>query len=330
MKTTKIQNRSTKNDEVIAALPLACSDEKAAVEFMEQQRWGAHPACPQCGDMNVYQMMDSKEPTNRQANYRWRCRGCKAQYSVRTGTVYEESRIPLKHWCFAFWRASTSKKGVSALEIHRQTGLSYKSSLFLLHRIRYAMADMPAMQMGGSGKIVEADETYFGTETGKPKKQRGRRGGAAHNAMNKIVALVERGGGVRSFHVADVRSENLKAVLMAQIDKESHVMTDSSPRYNLVKREKPFANYDQINHSKGEYVRGEVTTNHVEGYFNILKRGLHGIYHNVSSHHLHRYLSEFDFRYTNRHLDDGERTTLAIRKANGKRLMYKEPVKKAH
>jgi transposase-like protein len=329
MKKTKIQNRSTKNDEVIAALPLACHDEKAAVEFMEQQRWGAHSCCPHCGDMNVYQMMDSKDPTKRQANYRWRCRGCKAQYSVRTGTVYEESRIPLKHWCFAFWRASTSKKGVSALEIHRQTGLSYKSSLFLLHRIRYAMADTPAI-MGGLGKIVEADETYFGTEEGKDKRERSRRGGAAHNAMNKIVALVERNGGVRSMHVADVTSNNLKAMLVANIAKDTHVMTDSSPRYNLLKRESPFAKYDQVNHSKGEYVRGIASTNTVESYFSILKRGLNGIYHNVSSHHLHRYLSEFDFRYCNRHLDDGERTTLAIRKANGKRLMYKEPVKKAN
>jgi len=136
---TKVQNRSTKGDTTLQALPKACSDEKAAVEFMELQRWGDFPACPCCGSVDVYQMKDSKTGA-RQVNYRWRCKDCKKQYTVRTGTVFEESRIELRHWCFAFWRASTSKKAVSALEIHRQTGLSYKSSLFMLHRIRFAMA----------------------------------------------------------------------------------------------------------------------------------------------------------------------------------------------
>ena len=128
MKTKRplVQNQSTKNDPIISALPHACRDEKAAVEFMEKQRWGDHPACPHCGDLDVYQMKDSKTG-ERQANYRWRCHGCKEQFTVRIGTVFEESRIPLMHWCFAFWRASTSKKGVSALEIHRQTGVTYKS-----------------------------------------------------------------------------------------------------------------------------------------------------------------------------------------------------------
>ena len=319
---SKVQNRSTKDDEIVAAIPAACADEKTASEFMEKQRWGEHPACPRCGDLDVYQMMNSKEPTKRQANFRWRCHGCKQQFSVRVGTIFEDSRIPLRHWCYAFWRAATSKKGVSALEIKRHTALSYKSSLFLLHRIRYAMQDAPVAQIGGHGKIVEADETYFGTE---PGKKRGKAGGAL-TTMNKIVSLVERKGNVRSFHVADVRGENLKQVLTEQIAKDTHVMTDSSPRYNLLKREQPFAKHSQVNHSKGEYVRGIAHTNTVEGYFSILKRGLNGIYHNVSHAHLHRYLAEFDFRYTNRELSDGERTALAIRSANGKRLMYKTPV----
>jgi transposase-like protein len=137
-KPTLVQNQSTKNAPIISALPNACRDEKAAVEFMEKQRWGAHPACPHCGDLDVYRMKDSKTG-ERQANYRWRCHGCKEQFTVRIGTVFEESRIELRHWCFAFWRASTSKKGVSALEIHRQTGVSYKSALFMMHRIRFAM-----------------------------------------------------------------------------------------------------------------------------------------------------------------------------------------------
>jgi transposase-like protein len=321
----KVQNLSTKGDPVIEALPLACQDEKAAVEFMEKQRWGDKPFCPLCGGIQPYQMHDSKTG-ERQANFRWRCHDCKGQYTVRKGTVLEDSAIPLRHWAFAFWRAATSKKGVSALEIHRQTGLSYKSSLFLLHRIRYAMADTPFEPIGGKGKTVEADETYFGTEKGKSRK--GTRGGDTLKAMNKIVSLVERNGAVRSFHVPDVTGKNLKAILQSEIAKGSKVYTDASPRYNQLKRDHGFAWYGQVNHSIGEYVRGDAHTNTVEGYFSVLKRGLTGIYHNVSTAHLHRYLAEFDFRYTNRELSDGERTTLAIKQAEGKRLRYSEPAQR--
>jgi hypothetical protein len=330
MRKTKVQNQSTKNDVTIAQIPAACAEELAAVEFLEKQRWGNHPACPRCGDMDVYKMMDSNDPQKRQAGFRWRCRGCAAhghknQFTIRIGTVFEDSRIDLRHWCYAFWRAATSKKGVSALEIKRQTGLSYKSALFLLHRIRYAMEDAPADKLGGEGKIVEADETYFGTE---PGKKRGKAGGAL-KTMNKIVTLVERGGSIRSMHVPDVTSKNLKDVLERHVAPNTHVMTDSSPRYNLLKRTNPFAKYSQVNHSKGEYARGIVSTNTVEGYFSILKRGLNGIYHNVSHAHLHRYLAEFDFRWTNRELSDGARTVLAIKRSQGKRLMYSQPAAKA-
>ncbi|MGQ0523584.1 MAG: IS1595 family transposase, partial [Betaproteobacteria bacterium] len=155
-------------------------------------------------------------------------------------------------------------------------------------------------------------------------------GGAAMKTMNKIVALVERGGGVRSMHVADVTSSNLKEIMMTNVHKDAHLMTDSSNRYNMLKRENHFAKYDQVNHNRKEYVRGIVSTNTVEGYFSLLKRGLNGIHHNVSGFHLHRYLAHYDFLYTNRHLEDGERVCLAIRKANGKRLMYKQPVKRAN
>jgi transposase-like protein len=320
-----VQNQSTKGDPILTALPLACSDEKAAVEFMEKLRWGDHPACVSCGSLSVYRMKD-RHTGERQKNFRWRCNDCKVQYTVRKGTVFEDSPIPLRHWCFAFWRAATSKKGVSALEIHRQTGICYKSSLFMLHRIRYAMADTPFAPLGGQGKVVEADETYFGTERGQSRA--GKRGGAAHPAMNKIVSLLERKGRVRSFHVASVTGENLKAVLERHIDKASYVVTDASPRYNLLKRTHPFAKYEQVNHSAGEYVRGLATTNTVESYFSVLKRGLHGIYHNVSTEHLHRYLAEFDFRYTNRELSDGERTALAIKRSEGKRLLYRQPVQR--
>jgi transposase-like protein len=162
-----VQNESTKNDPVITELPAACADERLAVEFMEQQRWGDKPYCPRCGDHAVYQMKDSKTG-ERQADFRWRCHGCKQQFTVRIGTVFEDSRAPLRHWCYAFFRAATSKKGVSALELHRQTGLSYKTCLFMLHRIRCAMDAQDIEPMNGT---VEIDEVYIG---GKPRKVHGK------------------------------------------------------------------------------------------------------------------------------------------------------------
>jgi transposase-like protein len=313
----KVQNQSTKGDTVIAALPFACQDEKAAVEFIEKQRWGDKPFCPLCGVFNVYQMKDSKTG-ERQANFRWRCHDCKGQFTVRKGTVLEDSAIPLKHWCFGFWRAATSKKGVSALEIHRQTGLSYKSSLFLLHRIRYAMAGTQFDPMGGEGKYIEADETYIGRKPGANKRR-----GYGHK--NAVVSLVERGGGVRSFHVPNVTAKTIKDVLLAQVSPASQLMTDQAKQYIKVGRQ--FVRHEWVNHVQDEWARGDAHTNTVEGFFSLLKRGLNGIYHNVSAAHLHRYLAEFDFRYTNRELSDGQRTSLAIRQAEGKRLLYTEPLK---
>src|SRR6266513_1416383 len=147
--------------QVVAELPRACSDELAAVEFLERQRWGDSPACPRCGATDVYQMKGRDGERN--TRFLWACRDCGDQYTVRIGTVFEDSRIPLRHWCYAFWAACASKKGVSALQIKRQTGVSYKSALFMMHRIRWAMAEAPTGPLGG---IVEADETYVG---GKPR-----------------------------------------------------------------------------------------------------------------------------------------------------------------
>lgn len=313
-----IQNQSTKDDEITQKLPLACMDEGAAVEFMEHQRWHSSPACPLCGSIGVYQMKDSKTG-KRQANFRWRCKDCKGQYTVRKGTVLEDSPISLRHWCYAFWRAATSKKGVSALEIHRQTGICYKSSLFMLQRIRFAMSDDSTEQLGQQGKQVEADETYFGNKEGQPKMR-----GVGHK--HAIFALVERQGAVRSFHIPKVTAKTLGSILQKHVAKSAELMTDEAAVYD--KAGKRFARHGTVNHSSGEYVRGDITTNTIEGYFSILKRGLHGIYHNVSEQHLHRYLSEFDFRYTHRHLTDGQRVALAIKNADGKRLMYRTPMGK--
>jgi transposase-like protein len=312
----KVQNRSTKNDPTLEAIPLACADEKAAVEFMEKQRWGSHPACPRCGSMNVYQMRDSKTG-ERQADYRWRCREKHSlqQFTVRTGTVFEDSRAGLRHWCFAFWRASTSKKGVSALEIHRQTGLSYKSALFMLHRIRFAMADSVVGPLGGE---VEVDETYVG---GKPRyKGVSKRGRGTKKRC--VLAMVERGGRVKTRPIANVTGKTLKAAIREDVHPDSRIITDENSAYTGIGAE--FAGGHQtVCHSAREYVRGDVHSNTIEGFFSIVKRGINGIYHAVSKEHLHRYMAEFEFRYNNRNLEDGERTTAAIQAAEGKRLTYR-------
>lgn len=283
---------------------------------MERQRWGDHPACPRCGDLDVYQMRDSKTG-ERQANFRWRCHGCKDQFTVRIGTVFEESRIPLKHWCFAFWRSASSKKGVSALEIHRQTGVSYKSALFMLHRIRFAMEDEDTGHLQG---VVEVDELFVG---GRPRR--------IHNSRKSIkkdkaivVGLLERGGRVRPKVVADVTGATLKAVIAENVDKSSHIMTDDWAGYRGLRN--AGWTHDTVCHSMFEYARGDVTTNRIEGFFGLVRRSLDGIYHSVSKKHLHRYLGEFTFRYDNRALSDGQRTVLAIKKAQGKRLTYSEQI----
>ena len=311
----KVQNQSTEDDTPIQELPLACADEGIAVEFMERHRWGEHPGCPRCGDMDVY-MMKSRQG-KREKHFRWRCRGCKKQFSVRTGTVFEDSRIPLRHWCFAFWRASTSKKGVSALEIHRQTGLSYKSCLFLLHRIRFAMAPTDGNPLTGT---VEVDETYVG---GKARKVKDRKEAWENKAP--VVAMVQRDGEVRAFHVPDVTGKTLKNAIRENVDRRARIITDEARQYQGIGAEFE-GGHETVKHSAKEYVRGDVSTNTVEGYFSIVKRGINGIYHSVSKKHLHRYLAEYEFRYNGRRLSDGERTVAAILASEGKRLWYREPI----
>jgi transposase-like protein len=308
----KVQNQSTKGDLPIQDLPAACSDELTAVEFMEKHRWGEHPGCPHCGDMNVYKM--TGKDGGREKHYRWRCRGCKQQFSVRTGTVFEDSRIPMRHWCFGFWRAATSKKGVSALEIKRQTALSYKSALFMLHRIRFAMAPADGNPLTGT---VEVDETYVG---GKAP-----RGTAKYNNKSPVLAMVERGGRVRTKVLADVTAKSLQRAIVENVDRRSRIMTDEHKGYTGIGRAFE-GGHETVKHSAYEYVRGDVSTNTVEGYFSLVKRGLNGIYHSVSKKHLHRYLAEFEFRYNRREHTDGERVVEAIQAADGKRLRYREPV----
>ena len=210
--------------------------------------------------------------------------------------------------------------GVSALEIHRQTGLSYKSCLFLLHRIRFAMAPNDGNPLTG---IVEVDETYVG---GKARNHKNRK--EAWENKSAVVAMVQRGGNVRCMHVADVTAKTLKGAIRASVDRRARIMTDEAKGYQGIGLEFE-GGHDTVKHSANEYVRGDVSTNTVEGYFSIVKRGINGIYHSVSKKHLHRYLAEYEFRYNGRELSDGERTVAAIQAADGKRLRYKEPAKTA-
>lgn len=299
--------------EIVAEIPKACSDELAAVEFFEKRRWRGEPECPRCQSKQVVQVRSGEK---RHARFLWRCHGCKQQFTVRIGTVLEDSRIPLRHWAFAFWAACASKKGVSAKQIQRQTGLSYKSALFLMHRVRFAMADDPTTQAPLKG-TVEVDETYVG---GKPRKK----GSNPSRMWSKapVMALVERRGNVRAFPVEWVDSRTLQKSLVQNIHPTARLCTDEHAGYGgAALRFK--GGHHTVNHSRGEYVRGDIHTNTVEGFFSLIKRGIYGVYHVVSRHHLHRYVAEFQFRYNTRKLDDGARTELAIRSAVGKRLAYK-------
>ncbi len=298
-------------------------DETAAVEFLEAQRWGDHPTCAHCGSEDVYQMKGRDGSRNKR--FLWRCKACQKQYTVRVGTVvFEDSAIPLRHWCYGFWAACSSKKGVSALQIKRQTGLSYKSALFMMHRIRFAMSDDVTKPEPLTGTI-EVDETYIG---GKPRANEQGKLKRAPKYYGKapVVALVQRGGSVRAFSVPTVNAKNVKAVIRQHVHESARFMTDEAAYYRGLNREFK-RGHKTINHSQGKYAIGDVTTNTVEGFFSILKRGINGVYHAVYKEHLHRYLAEFEYRYNTRKMDDGERTVGAIQKVVGKRLLYREPIK---
>jgi transposase-like protein len=303
--------------ETIEKIPLACSDETAAVEFFEAEIWQGKPHCPHCKSIKVYQMKDASG--NRNKRFLWRCHDCKQQFTIRIGTVLEESRIPLRHWVYAFWRASSSKKGVSALEIKRQCQISYPSALFLLHRIRFAMTP----ESGHSPKlvgIVECDETYIG---GKPRHGTGYHKPGRGTKKTPVFGMVERGGKIQRRVVANVSGKTLKGAINECVAKNATIMTDEWPAYRGVGKDFN-GGHHFVNHGLKQFADGIVSTNTAESSFAILKRGITGIFHAVSKKHLHRYVGEFDFRWNTRNLNDGDRTVLAIQGATGKRLTGKD------
>jgi transposase-like protein len=302
-------------------------DEDAARVWFEKARWPHGPICPRCKSAKHY-------ATKKPGRYRCGNKACRKDFTVMTGSVMERSHAKLTQWAMAFWLAASSKKGFSAHQLYPALGCEYNTAWFLHHRVMEAMRrgglDLPPL--GGEGRIVEADETYFGkAEKPQPSKYRfGRpylkKRGAGPAGKRPIIALVERGGRVRTFHVAHADKFTVSKIVRDNIASESRLHTDESKLY---KDEAPFfAAHETVRHSAKEYVRGDVHTNTAEGYFSIFKRGMKGVYQHCSEKHLHRYLAEYDFRYNHRAAlgyTDEERAVLAVRGGEGKRLTYHLP-----
>src|ERR1019366_1455764 len=298
-------------------------DEDAARGWFETARWPDGPICPNCGSLKHY-------ATKKVGRYRCAEKECRKDFTVQTKSVMERSHAPLTQWAVAFQMAASSKKGFSAHQLHRQLGCQYNTAWFLHHRVMEAMRrgglDLPPL--GGEGKVVEADETYFGNVPEAKRKTKTSRGSKflkKGRAANKraIVSLVERGGNVRSFHVAVADGATVANIVNENVLKETRLQTDESRLY--IKVGANYAAHETVNHGAKEYARDDVTTNSVEGYFSIFKRGMKGIYQHCGEKHLHRYLAEYDFRFNHRialGFNDGDRATLAMKNSAGKRLTY--------
>jgi transposase-like protein len=306
----------------------------AAYDYMEKILWSGEAVCPHCGTVGNSTKLQGK--ATRPGVWKCKTKECRKQFTVTVGTVFESRHIPLPKMLQAVYLMSCSKKGISAHQLHRILGVTYKTAWFLAHRIREAMRDGTLAPMGGAGGIIEADETYFGwQEDPQPSaKRKGRpftKGGKAGPAGKRaVVALVERGGRVRSFHPAQADGKEVAKIVGNNIEREARLMTDESRLY--IGPGKWFASHETVTHSHGEYVRYTkervIHTNTVEGYFSIFKRGMKGIYQHCSEKHLHRYLAEFDFRYNNRSalgVEDVERSRNALKGIVGKRLTYRNP-----
>lgn len=302
--------------------PIFQNEDKAR-EYLESVRWPDGAYCPHCGTAENVTLLKGK--SQRPGLYQCNEAKCRKNFTVTVGTLYERSHIPLHKWLLATHLLTASKKGISAHQLHRMLGITYKSAWFMCHRIREAMKDETAPPMGGGGGIIEMDETYMGppnyyldTKTNKWKKKSGTR------EKYKIVTLVERGGKARSIKVDEVTAKSISEILADHAKSDSILMTDDATYYRGVG--KRFDMHGKVNHKRGEYARGPITTNTVEGFFSIFKRGMKGIYQHCSEQHLARYLAEFDFRYNNRTalgVTDKERAENALKGITGKRLTYR-------
>jgi transposase-like protein len=272
------------------------TDEAIAREHLESIRWPNGPVCPHCGETGRVYRLTGKSHRPGLIH----CNACDGSFTVTTGSVMESSHVPLNKWVLAFRLMASSKKGISAHQLHRTIGVTYKTAWFMSHRIREAMRDDTQTPMGGEGKIVETDEAYWGpkdVET-NPAMKRRRKGKPGPGGKAKILTLVERGGRSRSFKVSDFRGENVKRLLTDNVLAGTRLMTDEGmPLFPVGDH---FASHETVTHGADEYARGDVTTNTVEGFFSVFKRGMRGTYQHCGPQHLQRYLDEFDFRYSNR------------------------------
>lgn len=284
----------------------------AAREHIESIRWPDGPICPHCGTLD--NAAELKGKAHRPGLYK--CRDCRKQFSITVGTVFERSKIPLHKWLLATHLLASSKKGISSHQIHRTLGVTYKTAWFMTHRIRLAMESTDSTLLGSGGGTVEADETYIGRQTGVKKAK------AGHAHKQKVFALVERGGKVKSGRVTGSMFDGIKEGLK-NVSPDAHLVTDEATIYRNVGKQ--FASHETVNHSIKEWVRGNVHTNTIESYFSVFKRGMRGVYQHCREDHLHRYLAEFDFRYNHRsalEISDTERAEKVLEGIGGKRLMY--------
>ncbi|HEV2352114.1 MAG TPA: IS1595 family transposase [Terriglobia bacterium] len=305
------------------------STEEAAIAYLEEKLWPKGPVCPHCGVIGEAFKMQSKAGTKAANKMRpglWKCSGCRKSFRVTMGTIFEDSHIPLHKWMMAIHLMSASKKGISAHQMHRMLGLGYRAAWFMAHRIRHAMDEKMTSKLSGT---VEEDESWVG-----PRKEKGVMGtpNVFRSKKTPVVALVERNGRVRSMPVEHVTSKALKPLFKKYVSEHAVINTDENKVYSFVVDK--YAGHDVVNHQKEEYSRRTVlgrlaTTNTVEGFFSLIKRGVYGTFHHISRQHLHRYLNEFDFRYNARDTTDGERAELAIKSVVAKRLMYRDSCAKA-
>ena len=300
------------------------NDPKKAREHLEATVWPNGPVCPHCGVLDQATKMEGKK--HRPGLYN--CRECRRQFSVTVGTVFERSKIPLNKWVLASHLMASSKKGFSAHQLHRTIGVTYKTAWFMMHRLREAMKPKKLEKMGSGGGVVEADETYIGTDKkalAKYEREVGRKPKAGWGHKNAVFTLVERNGNARSFHIAGNMFEGVKLALQG-VSREATLQTDEASMYRVIGKE--FVYHGTVNHSAKEWKRGTDYTNTVENFFSVFKRGMKGVYQHCTSDHLQRYLTEFDFRYNHRSskgIEDKERAQLLLKGISGKRLTYKQP-----
>ena len=288
-------------------------DEKAAFAYVEARIWPEGPVCPHCGGVERISLMGGK--STRVGTYK--CYQCRKPFTVKIGTIFEDSKVPMHIWLQAIYLIAGSKKGISSNQLHRTLGVTLKTAWFMSHRIREAMRDGDLFPMGGNGAIVEIDETFINNKPGAKV------GGYMHK-MKVLSLLDRRTGRARSIVIDKVDSSTILPIVYANVDRETHIVTDEARHYRPISG---FRSHNAVNHNAGQYARGAAHTNTIEGAFSIFKRGMRGIYQFCSEKHLHRYLAEFDFRYTNREAtgcNDADRADAILNGVVGRRLTYQQ------